>query len=229
MAYGTLAVDYITYTSNSVDVTATVSSVINGNFPNASITGTISGNTITGNSGQFGTLTAVTGIFTNTLSGSTITGATINFTNLTGVSGTFTNRVSGATITGTSGLFTSGLITILGAGQTSPITTIDISGAYSSNINAVSALSINCSSGNFFTKTITSGSTFTVTGVPASRAYSFTIEITHTAGTITWFSGVEWPNGTAPTLTSGKTHLFMFVTDDGGTRWRGSSLINYTN
>lgn len=203
MAYGTLAVDYITYTSNSTDANATVSSLVNGNFPSITSTGTISG--------------------------AVITGTTANFANITGVSGTFTTRISGATVTGDSGVFSTGIVTVLGAGQTSPITTIDISGSYSSNINAVSALSINCSSGNFFTKTITSGSTFTVTGVPSSRAYSFTLEVTHTAGTITWFSGLEWPNGTAPTLTSGKTHLFMFVTDDGGTRWRGSSLINYTN
>jgi hypothetical protein len=38
---------------------------------------------------------------------------------------------------------------------------------------------------------------------------------------------VVWPGGAAPTLTTGKVHLFMFVTDDGGTTWRASSLINY--
>jgi len=77
MAYGNLAVDYITYTFNSNDVTATVSSVINGDFPQITSTGTISGA-----SGQFTTITAVTGIFTTTLSGATVTGATGNFTTL---------------------------------------------------------------------------------------------------------------------------------------------------
>jgi hypothetical protein len=33
----------------------------------------------------------------------------------------------------------------------------------------------------------------------------------------------------APTLTTGKTHLFFFVTDDGGTRYRGSALVDYVN
>jgi hypothetical protein len=106
---------------------------------------------------------------------------------------------------------------------------LDLSGNFGQNIVAVSALDIDCSAGNYFTKTINGASTFTVSSVPATRSYSFTLELTHTSGAITWFSGVEWPGGTAPTLTTGKTHLFMFITDDGGTRWRASSLINYTN
>jgi hypothetical protein len=104
-----------------------------------------------------------------------------------------------------------------------------VNGSYRGNIVAVSALDIDCSAGNYFTKTINGASTFTVSNVPSSRAYSFTIELTHTSGAITWFSGVEWPASTAPTLTTGKTHLFMFVTDDGGTRWRGAALVDYVN
>lgn len=101
-------------------------------------------------------------------------------------------------------------------------------GSYRGNLTAVSALDIDCSTGNYFTKTISSSSTFTVSNVPSSRAYAFTLELTHTSGTVTWFSGVEWPGSVTPTLTTGKTHLFMFITDDGGTRWRAASLINYT-
>lgn len=104
-----------------------------------------------------------------------------------------------------------------------------VNGSYRGNVVAVGALNIDCSLGNYFTKTINGASTFTVSNVPTSRSYSFTLELTHTSGAITWFSGVEWPNATAPTLTTGKTHLFMFVTDDGGTRWRASSLTNYNN
>jgi len=103
-----------------------------------------------------------------------------------------------------------------------------VNGSYRGNIVAVGALDIDCSAGNYFTKTISANSTFTVSNVPASRSYSFTLELTHTSGTVTWFSGVEWPGGTAPTLTNGKTSLFMFVTDDGGTRWRGAALVDYT-
>lgn len=108
-------------------------------------------------------------------------------------------------------------------------TTLSLGGNYIEDVNAVGALDIDCSAGNYFTKTINGNSTFTVSNVPATGAYAFTLELTHTSGTVTWFSGVEWPGGVAPTLTTGKTHLFMFVTDDGGTRWRGSSLVDYTN
>jgi hypothetical protein len=102
-------------------------------------------------------------------------------------------------------------------------------GSVRSNIVAVAALDIDCSLGNYFTKTINGNSTFTVSNVPSSRAYAFTLELTHTSGTVTWFNNVQWPNQTAPTLTTGRTHLFTFVTDDGGTRWRGVANINYTN
>lgn len=116
-----------------------------------------------------------------------------------------------------------------GLGQISPLARLDVSGNQACNIVAVAALNIDCSAGNFFTKTINANSTFTVSNVPASRAYAFTLELTHTSGTVTWFSGVQWPGGTAPTLTTSKVHLFTFVTDDGGTSWRGASQVNYNS
>lgn len=106
---------------------------------------------------------------------------------------------------------------------------VDQTGSVRGGLVTVAALDIDCSSGNFFTKTINGNSTFTVSNVPASRAYAFTLELTHTSGTVTWFSGVQWPGGTAPTLTTGKVHLFTFVTDDGGTTWRGASQVNYNS
>ena len=117
----------------------------------------------------------------------------------------------------------------MGIGQTSPASKLDLSGNYASNITAVAALDIDCSTANYFTKTINGASTFTFSSPPASRAYAFALELTHTSGTITWPTSVKWPKDTAPTLTTGKTHIFIFVTDDGGTRWRGASLVDYVN
>jgi hypothetical protein len=120
MAYGTLKVDNITYTSAGVDASTTVSGLVEGNFPNITITGTISGTTITGNTGDFTTITAVTGIFTNTLSGATVTGTTAQFTALTGGTAGFTT-ITGQTVTGTTGQFgtvtgnTAGFTTVTGA------------------------------------------------------------------------------------------------------------------
>jgi len=115
MPYGTLKVDNITYTLAGVDATTTVSGLAAGSgFTNISVTGTISGATITGNTGNFTTITAVTGIFTTTLSGATVTGNTAQFTNLTGTSAGFTTvtgtsagftTVTGTTVTGTTANF----------------------------------------------------------------------------------------------------------------------------
>lgn len=101
-------------------------------------------------------------------------------------------------------------------------------GSVRGNVTTPAALAIDCSLGNYFTKTINANSTFTFTNVPAG-AYSFTLELTHTSGTVTFPAAVDWPNdATNLVLNTGKTHLFMFVTDDGGARWRGSYLPNYT-
>jgi len=142
-------------------------------------------------------------------------------------------KVSGTAITSgnisTTGSFATTSTVAVGQSSAAANTDLDVAGTYAGNVVAVGALDIDCSSGNYFTKTINANSTFTFSNVPASRSYGFTLELTHTSGTITWPAAVKWPKDTAPTLTTGTTHLFMFVTDDGGTRWRGSALVDYVN
>jgi hypothetical protein len=106
-------------------------------------------------------------------------------------------------------------------------TSLETTGQYKGSVTAVSLLDIDCSQGNYFTKTISGNSTFTFSNVP-SGAYGVMIEVENTSGTITWPAEVKFPNDTAPTLLTGKTHLFIFVTDDSGTRWRGVAAVNYT-
>ena len=115
----------------------------------------------------------------------------------------------------------------VGIGTNAPVAKLDVNGSSASNIVAVAASDIDCSLGNYFTKTINGATTFTFSNVPASRAFSFVLAVTHTSGAITWPASVSWPNSTAPTLTTGKTHLFVFVTSDGGSTWRGNSSVNY--
>jgi hypothetical protein len=105
---------------------------------------------------------------------------------------------------------------------------LDVAGTYAGNVVSAST-SIDCSSGNYFTSTVNGNVTFSVSNVPSSRSYGFVLQVTHTSGTISWFSGVQWPKGTAPTLTTGKVHLFIFVTSNGGSTWRGSSLVDYNS
>ena len=107
---------------------------------------------------------------------------------------------------------------------------VSIDGPYEQAVEAVAALDIDLSTGNYFTKTISANSTFTFSNPPASGTVgSFTLELTHTSGTVTWPASVKFNADTAPTLTTGKTHLFFFVTDDGGTRYRGAALVDYVN
>jgi hypothetical protein len=105
-----------------------------------------------------------------------------------------------------------------------------IDGPYEQKAEAVSALEIDLNDGNYFTKTINGNSTFTFANPPAANTVgSFVLELTHTSGAVEWPTSVKWPADTAPSLTSGKTHLFLFVTDDGGTRYRGAALVDYVN
>jgi hypothetical protein len=101
-------------------------------------------------------------------------------------------------------------------------------GSYRGNVVAVSALDIDLSAGNYFTKSISANSTFTFSNTPASRAFGFTLRVTVSGDrSITWPASVEFPGDEAPTLTADKTHLFMFITDDGGTTFRGAFLEDY--
>jgi hypothetical protein len=104
-----------------------------------------------------------------------------------------------------------------------------IAAPFTRTITAIGALNIDCSLGNYFTKTISSNSTFTFSNVPSGVAYAFTLEVTHSGGTITWPTSVKWSGDIAPSLTTSKRHMFVFVTSDGGTRWRGSALVDFTN
>ena len=109
-------------------------------------------------------------------------------------------------------------------------TGMQVTGNYTENIVAVSGTAVDCATGSYFTKTITGATTFTFTNVPTGVAYAFTFEITlNGSNAITWPSSVKWPADAAPAITDGKTQVFVFLTDDGGTRWRGSSLVDYTN
>jgi len=105
-------------------------------------------------------------------------------------------------------------------------TSLEVTGQYKGAVTTVSVLNVDCSLGNYFTKTIYANSTFTFSNVP-SGAYVFALKVENVLGTISWPVSVNWPNDIAPTLTTGRTHVFIFLTDDSGTRWRGSVLANY--
>lgn len=85
------------------------------------------------------------------------------------------------------------------------------------------ATTINLLNGNFFSATIAGATTWTFSNPLASpNACGFVIELTNAgSAAITWPATVRWPGGTAPTLTTTGVDVLVFITDDGGTNWRG--------
>ena len=209
-------------------------------FPNgASITGVLTATSFSGSlAGTASTATAATNAYglvgSPNISVGTVSGTTGTFSGNVSVGGTLTyddvtNIDSVGLITARSGInVLAGVSTF--AAQIEANGGTKITGSQTSNISAMGANSVDCSAGNYFTKTITGATTFTFDNVPTGVAYTFTMEVTlNGSNAITWPGTVKWPADTAPTITDGKTQLFVFITDDGGTRWRGSSLVDYTN
>ena len=142
MAYGTVKADSITFTSNSADVTTTLSGIYASTTNNLTLTGTASAVTFTGTTANF-----VSGVFSTQVSGATVIAPTGRFTSLTGttttgttanfVSGVFSTQVSGVTITGTTVATTTGTFTSL-TGTTATFT----SGIIASGTAALPSLAI---------------------------------------------------------------------------------------
>jgi hypothetical protein len=91
---------------------------------------------------------------------------------------------------------------------------------------AIAASDINLSLGNYFTKTISGTTTFTVSNIAPSGDVSAFILILTNGGsaTVNWFSGVTWNAATPPTLTVSGIDILGFFTINGGTTWRGLVL-----
>lgn len=86
---------------------------------------------------------------------------------------------------------------------------------------AIAASAIDLAAGNYFTKTVSGNITFTISNVASSGTVnSFILDLTNGgSATVTYFSGVKWAGGTAPTLTSSGRDVLGFFTHDGGTTW----------
>jgi len=158
--------------------------------------------------------------------------AALGFTPAPIASPTFTGTVtipSGASISGYAPLASptfTGSPTVPGyATLASPIFTGSIKNNGNYYANAYSSnTTINCSLSNYFIVTVATSGTFTFNNPPASgNLYTMAIKVSSggTAPTITWPTTVRWPNASAPTPSS-NTDVWVFLTDDGGTNWRGS-------
>jgi hypothetical protein len=82
--------------------------------------------------------------------------------------------------------------------------------------------------GNYFEARAAGSTTFVFANPPVSAvgtgrtAGGFVLELQNGgAATVTWPSTVRWPGGTAPSLTAAGFDVLTFITDDGGSNWRG--------
>ena len=100
---------------------------------------------------------------------------------------------------------------------------------YAETVNAIGGTGggtqdIDVTAGNVVTATVdTSTNTFTFSDPSATgKACSFTLILTNGGSqTVNWPSSVDWPGGTAPTLTSSGVDILTFTTVDEGTIWYG--------
>ena len=91
---------------------------------------------------------------------------------------------------------------------------------------AVAASNIDLNIGTFFSRTISGTTTLTVSNVPSSgTAAAFILELTNAgAFTVNWWTGMTWPGGSLPVLTTSGRDVIGFFTRDGGTTWNGIVL-----
>jgi hypothetical protein len=89
--------------------------------------------------------------------------------------------------------------------------------------NAGATRTFDMATGNFFSVTIDQATTFTFSNPPGSGDFGcFVMEITNgSAFVITFPASVDWPGGTAPTLTAAGKDQLVFTTRDGGTTYFG--------
>lgn len=139
---------------------------------------------------------------------------------------TATQTLTNKTITFTDNTLTGVASTSTAQTLTNKTLTGPVIDAAKSSVVTVSASAVDCSSGNYFIKTATGALAWTVTNVPATGAFSFLLELTNGGlGAQTWFTGTKWPNGSAPILATSGVDVLGFLTDDGGTTWRGVQLM----
>lgn len=91
---------------------------------------------------------------------------------------------------------------------------------------SIAASDIDLSLGNYYSKTISGTTTFTVSNTPTTgTAASFILDLTNGgSATVNWWSNVKWAGGTSPTLTASGRDVLGFFTYDAGTTWTGLVL-----
>ena len=177
----------------------------------------IGGTNVTSTAAELNILDGVTSTATelNILDGVTATTAELNYLDLATLGSTAASKVVSADANGVV-RFTKGIVEEV----------VDVTSSISSN--AV-ALDLQAST-NFIVDLngVSSALTLTFSNDPPDAGI-FTVKVIQGSSdkTITWQGDVDWPGGTAPTLSSGndKVDVFVFLTMEGGTTFYGFTAV----
>ena len=129
-------------------------------------------------------------------------------------------------------------VTTLGTSEASKAVTADANGVvtfdngiseeYTAVTSTSNATTVNLQDGTNFSHTLTENTTFTFSNPASSgKVSAFSLKLVQDASAsgfvVTWPAAVDWPGGTAPTLTATASAVdyFVFITHDGGTTWYG--------
>lgn len=94
--------------------------------------------------------------------------------------------------------------------------------------NSSTAITLSLSNGTVQIITLTGTCTVTMPAAVAGKSFTLLLKTGAGSYTVTW-STVQWPSGTAPTLTSAASKMDRFVFVSDGTYWYGATAgQNYT-
>jgi hypothetical protein len=196
---------------------ANVAAITTANIVNASVTGpaTFAGAVVMSSS-LSGTTANISGA--TTIGGAAVLSSTLAVTGAATFSGAVVMS-STASVTGTA---TVGVVQMADNNLIRP-KLMDYAIKGSALGNTGTAATINFESANFFSATSTAATTWAFSNPVASGDFGgFVLELTNGgAYTQAWPAAVDWPAGTAPTLTASGKDILVFVTRDGGTIYHG--------
>ena len=120
----------------------------------------------------------------------------------------------------------------VGIGNTTPEHKLDVSGAMYSRLVTVtdsSSTTVDWNDGNVQSLTLsTSSTTLTFDNGQAGGEYKLIVKQDGTGGrALVWPSGISWPGGTAPTLTTTANGVDMVTFVYDGTKYLGTASTNY--
>jgi hypothetical protein len=114
----------------------------------------------------------------------------------------------------------------LGIGTASPVAKLDLAGDYKEGVvtaNTGTTYTISTATGTVQILTLTGNCTFTFPTATAGQSFILLLKQDGTGGrTVTWPASVEWPGGTAPTITSTASKMDKFVFTAADSNWYGS-------